>query len=622
MSRFATVVFVALVGATFSAFFVAQELKSRPPVVKVQLESKYVSPNGDGRKDTNRFFILLKKRDQVTVSLLDANGDFVRRLLDNANVRAGRRKVVTWNGRDAEGRRVADGEYRLRVSLRRQGRSLVLENKPITVDTKSPRPVVLVDPERRLVSARGVPVDVRVRLKNFSREAPARFSVWRTDVVPARKVASFSATEEKVRTGEWDGTTGGPPAPPGTYLIEAIAQDRAGNAGSSAPGLPRRPPEARGRPGVTVRALAAQPPLEPEVAGRAVSVLVDARRRAFVWRLRRLGQGRPVKRGEVRRGRPRVVVTAPGKTSGAYLLELRAGRYRTAAPVLVQSPRRSKLLVVAPLISWLGSARLDDDADGFPDTLDESAAVRLSRPFADARGLPENFADQFAPLLVHLDRSRVRYDLTTDLALAQRQADLDDYDGILIAGPARWVTRRLARDLRGFVTSGGRVASIGVDALRRGVDVTDDALQRPTQPTERDIFGARLVDVRSTEQGDTAAVALGPIAEQRELGLLEGSDGVLTGFTAWEEARMPNESQELLTALGRPLTESEATEAEAQGREPRQALPIVSATRIGRGVVIRVGLPEWGNRLTDDEEVRQIQRNIVDILRRVEPRVR
>jgi hypothetical protein len=43
--------------------------------------------------------------------------------------------------------------------------------------------------------------------------------------------------------------------------------------------------------------------------------------------------------------------------------------------------------------------------------------------------------------------------------------------------------------------------------------------------------------------------------------------------------------------------------------------------QLGKGTVIRVGLPEWPRRL-DVAEVAQVTHNIVDILRGVEPRIR
>ena len=55
MTTTARIVFAVLVCATFGAFFVAQELKSTPPLVQdVTRQSPYFSPNRDGRVDRAR----------------------------------------------------------------------------------------------------------------------------------------------------------------------------------------------------------------------------------------------------------------------------------------------------------------------------------------------------------------------------------------------------------------------------------------------------------------------------------------------------------------------------------------------------------------------------------------
>ena len=59
------------------------------------------------------------------------------------------------------------------------------------------------------------------------------------------------------------------------------------------------------------------------------------------------------------------------------------------------------------------------------------------------------------------------------------------------------------------------------------------------------------------------------------------------------------------------------------GEESTDLLPAFSATEVGDGLVIRVGLPEWGQRLDDGSPaVEQLTSNILDLLRGVQPRVR
>lgn len=616
MTRFARVVFVLLVAATFSAFFVAQELKSRPPVIEVTRITEHFSPNGDGRRDVNEISVVVKEGDEVTIGIVDADGDRVRRLASNMEARPYQPVRVEWDGRTDAGRRAPDGIYRLRVGLRRQGRSVIVQ-RAIDLDTTPPRPLVRVDEEQAIISPRGGPVDVRVR--GAGRRAP-RLSVWRTDVVPARRVTTLRG--DRRGTAQWDPTPSGGAAEPGVYLVEASTRDRAGNVGSSAPGLPVLPDEVRGRPGVTIRALAAQPPLSAQPAGESIGFLVDARQRPYRWSTRRLGRPRPGRRGSSATGEPRLSVPAPGGGTGAYLLELRSGPHRTRVPFAVDDTADEPLLVVLPAITWLGRDRVDDDGDGLPDTLEGLGPVRWPRPLVGEEGLPAGFADGVAPLLVALDRAGVAYDVTTDLALARGEGPrLTGHDGVMLAGSLRWITRRLAVQLRRYVLRGGRIASYGVESMRRGVTITDERLEQSTQPSRRDPLGTVLEPVRRMTRA-AAPTVLEPLEEQPELGLLEGSDGVLEGFTVVEESRRPSGLRtRLLTALAQPLTDAEAEE-QAGGEPVREPLPALALTRFGRGLVIRVGLPQWGRRLVVDEEVEQINRNIIDLLRGVRPRVR
>ena len=72
-------------------------------------------------------------------------------------------------------------------------------------------------------------------------------------------------------------------------------------------------------------------------------------------------------------------------------------------------------------------------------------------------------------------------------------------------------------------------------------------------------------------------------------------------------------------ALGVPPPEPDPdAPADAEVPEERHAL---TAITLGKGLVIRVGLPEWTGRL-EDPEVAQITSNIVDLLRGSKPKIR
>jgi hypothetical protein len=342
-----------------------------------------------------------------------------------------------------------------------------------------------------------------------------------------------------------------------------------------------------------------------------------------------VGAGRPVKRGKVAAAEAKPLrVRVPEGRSGMYLLEVRSGRRATRAPFLVQAADRADVLVVVPAVTWLGTDPVDDPPvlDGIPDLLTRTGGrVRWPRVFAGEDGLPPGLADEVAPLLMFLDRAGIRYDLTSDLDLALSDSPrASDRKGVLLAGSERWVTRGLARRLRRYVLAGGRIATFGAETLRRGVSLRTDPgrrsgdLVRPTQPTAEDPFGAKLQPVRRVEDGPQPIEQL---AGDPAYGLLTGFDGTLEGFSAFEESdpAAAGGRARLLAALGQPPPEPEPdAPADAPVPEQRYAL---TATRLGDGLVIRVGLPEWPQRLREPE-VAQLTRNTIDLLRGRTPKIR
>ena len=198
-------------------------------------------------------------------------------------------------------------------------------------------------------------------------------------------------------------------------MVVVRVRDRSGNVGTAPAVLPPVPGQVRGKPGITVRQITAQPPVRAGARGRARRSSSSTRAaRPYRWSVRRIGASRPIKKG---RGAPGKTLSlrAPRGISGAYLLELRSGRYRASVPFLVQSPERAKLLVVVPDASrGSGVDKVDDDGDGLPNTLETGGPVRVAaRDQRATTGIPPAFAAETAPLLVFLDRARIRYDLTS-----------------------------------------------------------------------------------------------------------------------------------------------------------------------------------------------------------------
>ncbi len=105
-------------------------------------------------------------------------------------------------------------------------------------------------------------------------------------------------------------------------------------------------------------------------------------------------------------------------------------------------------------------------------------------------------------------------------------------------------------------------------------------------------------------------------------GLFIGTGGTLGGFSAFEESAPPEEGGKA-TVLGAMGVAPPEPDPDAPADEPPpEARYALTAIRVGeKGLVIRVGLPQWAQRLRE-QPVAQVTRNIIDLLRGQEPQIR
>jgi hypothetical protein len=586
VTRRATIVFALLVVATVAAFFVTQRLKRSSPVVRHVHLPLYVSPNGDGRKDTAVIrFRLPKTDDRVTVSMVDANGDEVRRLADR-RLTKGRHRFV-WNGRDSSAAILPDGFYYLRVVLGGQGRGTIAR-RGIHLLTAKPSPkLVSVSPARVHAGGRE---PVTLRFSGPANPAPV-FSVYRTDAGPARLVARFAGAAGS-SAGTWDGRVRGRPAPPGTYAFGVTVENRALVAGSSPPKLPPTAESAQPHTGVTVAGLVATAPLDAVPAGSGADITVGGATGRVRFALTPLGGGRALRHGVGQA--PVLRIGVPPKTrTGVYMVRLSAAAGSARVPVAVRgrSPG-GRVLVVLPAITWQGLNPVDDDDDGFPDTLDASRSVPVSRPFAGGRP-PAGFGSEIAPLLAFLTSNNLRFDVTTDVALAAgRGPGFGGHRGVVFAGSERWFTEELDSRLRAYVERGGRVASFGTDAFRRTVALTPTRLADPSPAQGTNVLGE--------ETGMVASAAAPLVVNPGDaLGLFTGTDGFVGLFTRFEQSR---------SRVGGARIEASA------GRDTSH--PAFVAYKLGSGLVVRTGTPQWSRMLSTDTEVAAVTKRLWSLLSR------
>ncbi|MGZ8634080.1 MAG: FlgD immunoglobulin-like domain containing protein [Solirubrobacteraceae bacterium] len=581
MSRLRAGVFAVLVIATFGAFFVAQRLKNAPPVLGQIGVRGVFSPNGDGRFDVTRLTFRVKETDNVSVAVLDANGDQVRELLGGRHVAKGTLVRLKWDGRADDGTRAPDGRYRYRITLQHEGRSVLLASS-VRVDTTPPRPSVTSIGPRHEFGPELLPTQgggaVVVHLQAPGRKPVVR--LFKTGPGPTRLVLEDRSLQDGATVWRWNGLTpSGRPVSPGTYLVAIETRDVAGNRGLSPPlnrrGLPATSYGAKlpGHGGITVRYLGVRPPNVATRAGEPVEFFVDARRRPWTWSVRRAGSSAATP--SRRKTSARVRLHAPGRQSGVYLLTVRTATRSSTVPFAVQSPKRHAVLVVLPVMTWQGRNTLDDDGDGLPNLLDHGVGAKLFRVYA-GDGLPADFPTRDAPLLAWLDRRGHRYDITTDVALAAgRGPKLEDHKGVILPSDVRWLPRDLQQRLRRYVRDGGKVASFGIDSQRRQVSLTRRGrMIDPTPGATTDVFGARLRPLQRLPKPSNLVTA------DDSIDFFAGTAGAFGPFSLIQEA---------------DLTEAAAS---AVTEDPQTGRPVIAASRLGKGLVMRFGVPELPSHLS------------------------
>jgi hypothetical protein len=301
-------VVLALLAATAAAFAVTERLKlERSPVTGTRVDRVF-SPVCECAHDVAVISIVLRRRETVTLDILDRNGRSVRTVVRNRRESAGR-VSYTWDGRDNLDRVVPEGIYRPRVRLRRNGRTIVLPN-PIRVDTTGPV-ITLVRVFPRVFSPDGDGrrdrVTARYRINERAR------AVMLVDG-RQRVLSKFRRLEGKL---VWFGRNDGDPVRPGVYEIRLRAVDRAGNRSMRTRAVP-----------VRVRFVELSRERIEVAPGKRFSVRVFTDARAYRWLFA----------GERGVGARQVLVLRAPDEPGSYTLYVTVGDHAARAAVEVVAP--------------------------------------------------------------------------------------------------------------------------------------------------------------------------------------------------------------------------------------------------------------------------------------------
>ncbi len=347
--------------------------------------------------------------------------------------------------------------------------------------------------------------------------------------------------------------------------------------------------------GVTIRYLTVTPPLTPTVSGSRASVAISSPTAGYIWRLRRSGTRKVLAHGSGPAGSSVIQVRMPRHRAGLYTLVVRTGTQSAAVPLVAslagRAGGRARVLVVMPMLSWMGDTPVDDSGDGLPDTLRAGDSVSLDRPLVN--GPPASLGAD-ATLLNYLDALHFRYQLTTDVALAESYGpSLVNRWGVLFPDGEDFVPAQLVsgpNGVGGFVKAGGRVLMLGTGAFRGSSRVTNfPSAAQASAPVASavDPFGARRGSITPTngelitELTDSLDLFTGAIA--------------FSGFGQYQPIQPP--SGATISAAG-----------------VANGTPAIIAFHDGSGTVMEVGLPNFGSSLAHDVDSQELVTNVWHVL--------
>jgi hypothetical protein len=531
VKRLPAIAFGAMVAATIFAFFLTQAIKTNSTLVHGTPHPIPAAFNPvSGRSCRSKTGSMLSYR-HTTLSLqpyqagtvgmyvLDNAGDVVATLSEGRYLSNKRPTIFVWRGFENGGSLAPDGVYFFQAVLVKQDRAIDLKQSPITVMTHDPHAPATSVALTGTAAPTTVPVKTGVRVKptgpavltppagsvtvHFKAGAVAYRRAWmnvyRSNASGHLKRVYRFSVKPTQDTATWSGNLAGDvPAPAGTYLIGIMVQDPACNPGTYPSTLSPSPgstPDA----GVTVRYLAATPPLAPTPAGSRATVEVESPTGPYTWALRLAGSGHVLAHGQAAgstgSGDVTLKVRMPENDAGLYTLTLSAGQYSTAVPLVASATgaraARDRVLVVLPMLTWQGQNPVDDTGDGLPDTLSAGDQISLERPLA--QGLPVGL-EQDSALLAYLKSQSYHFQLTTDVALAEGVGpSLSGNEGVVLAGSETWLPGPLVSVLKGFVRAGGTLLSLGADSLTARSEISgypSDPVASAPERIAADLFGA------------------------------------------------------------------------------------------------------------------------------------
>jgi hypothetical protein len=291
-----TLLVIGLLGGTAAAFAVTERLKLVPSPLGTPRVTEAFSPVCACETDRAVIEFPLREPDRLTVSIVDEGRDVVATIAEDDPVEGV--ASYAWDGRGAR-----EGVYRVQVHLEEARRTIVIPNQ-IRLDTTPP--VLTVESVRPTSFSPDGDGNADRLSAVFSVDEPSRVSLL---------VDGERAVETPPRsTGKLDWYARDRRA--GTYVVELVARDLAGNPSERSPEV-----------SVRLRFIELAPRRMVVPAGFRFGVRVDTDAERYAWRL---GSRRGTSRAAT------LVLRAPTQP-GRYTLRVSYGSHRDAIPVFVRA---------------------------------------------------------------------------------------------------------------------------------------------------------------------------------------------------------------------------------------------------------------------------------------------
>lgn len=259
---------VGLLVATAAAFAVTERLKLTKSAISGTLVSRSFSPKCGCSRKNAKVRIVLRRRDILDVTVVDAHRHDVATLFTGQQFPRGETKF-RWDGVLDTGGPAPDGTYQVKIHLERQHQTIVLPNK-IVLDTKPPE-IIAATPNREDFSPDGDKQADFVRI-TYKLSKQAHVILY----LGGRRILGPTYRHPSSGSLSWFGLAHRHLVRPGAYTLEVGAVDLSGN---------RTPPDLRFRVHVRLRYIVLASKRIGAHAGRFFDVGVSTDARRYHWTL-------------------------------------------------------------------------------------------------------------------------------------------------------------------------------------------------------------------------------------------------------------------------------------------------------------------------------------------------